>query len=155
MAMQTMTSRWTPLLTLVMILAATGCDDPLEPEEHAEAGGVVLLATGSGTVLSRSIGANAAFDAPLTVPLGGTLEVRVLFLDEAAPADLDRAFPPHEDEGESLRVTVANGAIASFTAHGDHGDFSGLAAGTTTASVDLLHGDHADFESGDLTIVVQ
>ena len=74
---------------------------------------MVLLATGSGTVLSRSIGANAAFDAPLTVPLGGTLEVRVLFLDEAAPADLDRAFPPHEDEGESLRVTVANGAIAS------------------------------------------
>ena len=146
MAMQTMTSRWTPVVTLAMILGAAGCDDPLEPEEHAEAGGVVLLAAGSGTVLSRSIGANAAFDAPLTVPLGGTLEVRVLFLDEAAPADLDRAFPPHEDEGESLRVTVA---------HGDHGDFSGLAAGTTTASVDLLHGDHADFESGDLTIVVQ
>ena len=58
MAMQTMTSRWTPVVTLAMILGAAGCDDPLEPEEHAEAGGVVLLAAGSGTVLSRSIGAS-------------------------------------------------------------------------------------------------
>ena len=148
-------ARWSPLFALALLAGAAGCDDPLEPEEHAEAGGVVILATGSGSVLSRSIGANAAFDAPLTVPLGGTLEVRILFLDEADPSDLGRAFTPHEDEGESLRVTVANGAIATVAAHGDHGDFSGVAAGTTTATVDLLHGDHADFESGELTIGVQ
>jgi hypothetical protein len=145
----------TTIVAGALAIFAAGCDDPLEPEEHPEAGGVVILEEGTGTVLATSIGANTAFDNPITVPLGGLLEVEVLFLNEDDPTDLARAFLPDEDEGESLQVTIVNEAIVGFEFHGDHGDFEGLAVGTTTAGFDLMHGGHSDFKSGNLTINVQ
>ena len=148
------TGRWMSTLLLGGVLLA-GCDDPLEPEEHPEAGGVLIRSEASGAVLARSVGAGAAFDNALTVPRGGVLEVEVLLLDADAPTDLARAFLPDEDEGESLEIRISNGALVSFTSHGDHADFSGLLPGTTTATFDLMHGGHADFSSGPLTIIVQ
>lgn len=145
----------TPMILSSLMAMAAGCDDPLEPEEHPEAGGVVIFAAGTQTVLTRSVGREAAFDNQIIVPLGGALEVEVMFLNEDDPTNLAAAFLPDEDEGQSLRVTIDNEAVASFDSHGDHGDFEGLAAGTTTATVDLMHGGHSDFSSGDLTIVVQ
>lgn len=134
---------------------AAGCDDPLEPEEHPEAGGVIIFEAGTQNVLAVSVGRGMPFDNPVTVPVGGALEVEILFLDKDDPSDHSAAFHPHEDEGESLRVVIDNEALVGFDLHGDHGDFLGLVAGTTTADIALMHGGHSDFESGNLTIVVE
>lgn len=147
----------TPVLVGTLAIFAAGCggDDPLEPEEHPEAGGVIILDESTGDLLAASIEANEPFDNPITVPVGGALEVEVLFLDEEDPTDLSRAFLPDVDEGESLRVTIADTGIATFEFHGDHGDFTGVSAGTTTATFFLMHAGHPDFTSGPLTIVIQ
>ena len=144
-----------PLALGAIALVAASCGDPLQPDDHPDAGGVVVFAEGTRNVLAMSVGAGVAFDNPITVPLGGTLEVEVLFLDADDPANLDLAFLPRAAEGESLRATVANPAIAGFDLHGDHADFEGLAPGTTTVRFDLMHGSHSDFASGPLTVTVQ
>lgn len=145
----------TTMLVGSLAIFAAGCDDdPLEPEEHPEAGGVVILDE-EKEPLAMSVGAGADFDNSITVPLDGALEVEVLFLNEDDPTNLDLAFLPDEDEGESLEVSIADETIAAFDFHGDHGDFEGLSAGTTTATIFLMHGNHSDFDSGDLTIIVE
>lgn len=145
----------TSILLGSLVLVATGCDDPLEPEEHPEAGGVIIFEAGTQNVLAVSVGRLTPFDKSITVPVGGALEVEILFLDEDDPSNHAAAFHPHEDEGESLRVAIDNESLVGFDVHGDHGDFLGLVAGTTTARIDLMHGGHSDFESGDLTIIVE
>jgi hypothetical protein len=146
----------TPLLLGSLVFAAAGCDDPLEPEEHPEAGGVIIFEAGTQNVLAVSVGAQPTpFDNALVVPLGGALEVEILFLDDSDPTNHALAFHPDEDEGESLRVTIANEAIAEVDLQGDNVEFEGIAAGATIASIDLMHAGHPDYESGDLTIAVQ
>jgi hypothetical protein len=141
-------------LIAAAVMFSTACDNPVKPADHPEAGGVVILDAGTGVVLTQSIG-NDNFVLPLVLTLGQTLEVEILFLDADNPTDLDRAFHPHEDEGESLRVTITNEAIVTYHDHGDHGDFEPLAVGATTVRFALWHGNHPDFESGSLTITVQ
>jgi hypothetical protein len=142
-------------LALAVLLLTAACDNPVEPDDHPEAGGVVILDAASGAVLALSVGANTVFTQPLELGVSETLEVEVKFLDASAPNDLTLAFLPHEDEGESLRVIIANEAIVSYDDHGDHGDFTGNAAGQTTVQFELRHGGHADFRSGFLTVTVQ
>lgn len=141
-------------ITLVAF-AAAACDNPVSPSDHPEAGGVVIFAAGTNTVLAQSIGANVNFATPLALTVGQELEVEVKFLDASNPTNLSLAFLPDEDEGESLRVTIANTAIVEYHDHGDHGDIEALSAGQTTMQFDLWHGSHADFRSGLLTVVVQ
>lgn len=142
----------TALMVGGLTVFAAGCDNPLEEEEHPEAGGVVIVSAQTDAVLATSIGAGSAFDNPITVPVGGALEVEIFFLDAD---DTTQRFLPHADEGESLRVTIADTGIATFESHGDHADFEGVSAGTTTATFDLMHGGHSDFATGNLTIIVQ
>lgn len=142
------------VLTLVA-LTATACDNPIQPEDHPEAGGVVIFAAGTNTVLAQVVGANVNFTTTLDLTVGVPLEVEVMFLDVSDPTDLSLAFHPDADEGETLRVTPDNTAIVEFHAHGDHGDFEPVAAGTTTVRFELMHGAHADYQTGDLTVVVQ
>lgn len=144
------------MLTLTALTAAA-CDNPVRPEEHPEAGGVVIFSAGTNTVLTQSIGAgvNATFSAPLTLTAGESLEVDIRFLDDSDPTNLALAFLPDADEGESLNVVITNTAIAEYHDHGDHGDFDGIAAGQTTAVIRLMHGSHSDFDSGPLTIIVE
>ncbi|MGH7448445.1 MAG: hypothetical protein ACRELT_12835, partial [Longimicrobiales bacterium] len=126
------------LLTAVALvsLTAAACNNPVRPEEHPEAGGVVIFSAGTNTVLTQTIGANAAFTAPLTVTLGQPLEVEIMFLDASDPTNLDLAFHPDADEGESLRVTVTGSPIITYQDHGDHGDFEPTAAGETTVRIE-------------------
>ncbi len=144
-----------PLVAGVFTIFAAGCGASLAPEEHPEAGGVVIFQRGTQNVVALSVGRNVAFNNAITVPRGQEVDYDVRFLDASQPTNLARAFVPDEDDGESLRVTVQNSAIARVEAHGDHADFTGVAAGTTTAIFDLMHGGHSDFGSGALTIVVQ
>ena len=143
-----------PLVAAVVLLSAA-CDNPVRPEEHPEAGGVVIRDAGTGAVLAVSVGANVAFAEALELTTSEVLEVEILFLDASDPDDLALAFHPDEDEGESLNVEITNEAIVTYADHDDHGDFTAHAAGQTTVRIELMHGGHADFASGDLTVVVQ
>lgn len=143
-----------PLIAGVLAMVAGACDNPVTPEEHPEAGGVVILSA-TGNVLAQSIGANVAFDQPLELTAGQTLEVEVLFLDASAPTNLAAAFHPDAAEGESLRVTINDETVVQYQDHDDHGDFDAGVAGQTTAQFELMHGGHADFRSGLLTIIVE
>jgi hypothetical protein len=118
---------------------------------------VVILNASTGAVLTQSIGANVVFTQPLTVTHGSALTVEILFLDASDPTDLDLAFRPESEEGESLEVIDFNETIVTYSDDNDHSDsvFTPVAVGTTTARVQLLHGDHPDFRTGDLTITVQ
>ena len=142
------------VLTLIALTAAA-CNNPVQPEDHPEAGGVVIFAAGTNTVLAQSVGANVNFTTTLDLTVGTPLEVEVMFLDRSDPTNLSLAFHPDADEGESLLVDVDNPAVLEYHAHGDHGDFEPVAAGTTTVVFELRHGDHPDFRSGELTAVVQ
>jgi hypothetical protein len=142
------------VLTFVALTAAA-CDNPVQPEDHPEAGGVVIFAAGTNTVLAQSVGANVDFTTSLNLTVGTPLEVEVMFLDVSDPTNLSLAFHPHADEGESLFVDVDNTAVLEYQDHDDHGDLEPVAAGTTTVRFELFHGDHRDFRSGLLTVVVQ
>jgi hypothetical protein len=144
-----------PLIAGVFTVFAAGCGNSLGPDDHPDAGGVVIFQRGTQNLVALSVGVGAAFNNPITVPRGQEVTFDVRFLDAAAPTNLARAFVPDASEGESLRVTVQNSAIARAEAHGDHVDFTGVAAGTTTATFDLMHGGHSDFRSGALTLIVQ
>jgi len=150
-------SRIAALSTVLTLagLTATACDNPVQPEDHPEAGGVVIFAAGTNTVLAQSVGANVDFTTSLDLTVGTPLEVEVMFLDVSDPTDLSLAFHPDADEGESLVVTPANPAVVVYNDHDDHGDFEPVAAGTTTVRFELYHGDHRDFRTGLLTVVVQ
>lgn len=142
------------ILAGLLAFTSAACDNPVEPEDHPEAGGVVILAAGTNTLLSMSVGSLTAFTQPITMNAGESIEVEIKFLDASAPSDLTKAFHPHEDEGESLRVVVANSSVVEYHGHGDHGDFDAVAAGQTTVVFELRHGSHADFVSGPLTVTV-
>jgi hypothetical protein len=150
-------SRITALSTVLTLvgLTAAACSNPVQPEDHPEAGGIVIFSAGTNTVLAQSVGANVDFTMSLDLTVGTPLEVEVMFLDVSDPTNLSLAFHPHADEGESLRVTIANTAVVDYHDHDDHGDFEPVAAGTTTVRFELMHGGHADFRSGLLTVVVQ
>lgn len=150
-------TRRAPLSAVLAFVALTAaaCDNPVTPEDHPEAGGVVILSAGTSTVLAQSVGANVDFVGALELTAGEPLEIEVLFLDASDPTNLALAFHPHADEGESLQVTIANTAIVEYHDHDDHGDLEPLTAGQTTARFELWHGSHADFRSGLLTINVQ
>jgi hypothetical protein len=150
-------SRITGLFTVFTIVALTAaaCTNPIRPEEHPVAGGVVIFAAGTNTVLAQVVGANVDFTTTLDLTVGTPLEVEVMFLDRSDPTNLSLAFHPDADEGESLRVDVTNEAVVVYNDHDDHGDFEPVAAGTTTVVFELRHGDHPDFRSGELTVVVQ
>lgn len=142
-------------LVAVALLAGSACDNPIEPEDHPEAGGVVILDAGTGVVLATSVGARSVFDQPLSLSVSDVLEVEIMFLDADAPTDLARAFFPDADEGETLAVEIDNEALVTYADHGDHGDFTAHAAGQTTLDVRLMHGGHEDFRTGALTVVVE
>ena len=147
------TGRFVVALTAVLSTAACS-DNPVQPDEHPEAGGVVIL-DADGAVLARSVGESVAFDQPIVLGAGTVTEVTILFLDADDPDNLGSAFAPDDEEGQSLRVTIGNEAVAEYQDHGDHGDLAAVAAGQTTAVIDLMHGSHSDFQSGLLTITVE
>lgn len=142
-------SRYSTLMaTLLIALLATACsdDNPVDDDhddEHAEPVGLTVSSSGlqlvryeEGVVTGR-IEVGTLKETPL-------LSVR--FLDED-----DDLFTPHEVDGFSLGLEIADAEIAETEQHDEDGAWAfhlvGLATGTTTLVVKILHEGHADFVS--------
>lgn len=148
-----------PLTLMIPLFAlAAGCaDNPVIPEEHFEARGVVLLRTGSGgidTTIATVDGSQIAGQIDIdTLPGGHAITVR--FIDEDGNVGLPSADP---DAGwdHDLAITVADTTIARATDVQRWGfRLVGLRAGATTVSVHLLHGGHDDYVSLAIPVVVR
>ncbi|MCZ0935633.1 MAG: hypothetical protein OXJ54_10670 [Gemmatimonadetes bacterium] len=140
----------------LLVLAACGGDDPMDPghDDHAgEVEGVVLSLSGQ-TVASYD-GEDGAWTGELEVEPGEeTAHIQVVFVDHNQQAvALDDDF--------YLRVDVANESIAEFeqdTPGEFGGHLHGVAEGDTEVTFSLMHGavgsGHADFVTAPLHVHV-
>ena len=124
-------------------------DNPVEPEDHAEAVGFALLVNGTENLrlLSGESGDTLTLQNGASTPL---YDVRFV----AEDGDL---FIPDE-EGSALDVVIADTSLAGIvTIDPATWTFSleGKSPGETTLEVLILHGGHADFRSDRLVVVVR
>lgn len=128
------------------------CTNPVDndDEEHPgeEAAGLILMSGGEDLV--RVEGGEVA--DTLFVPLGGTVDVDLEFLDEDGERfhseDLEEGLALAWDVGGEAIVTIQATGAWSFVVQGDE-------AGETTMTVLLMHGDHHDFTTPEITVVVE
>jgi hypothetical protein len=138
------------VLAATMIVGACS-DDPVGPDEHAEAEGLLLRLNGV-TVASYDEG---SWTGQLEVTVGmETAHIDVVFVDHDGTAIAT-------DDEVYLEVVVASEAIAEFeqdTPGEFGGHLHGVAVGETTAVFRLMHGavgsGHADFETSGVTVRV-
>jgi hypothetical protein len=146
------------VLALALITLVIGCaDNPVTPEEHFEARGVLVERTGlsgsdstvvtvdtshvSGAIAIDTVAAFAAFDVRF-INEDGTIGL---------PPGAADATNPHD-----LAVSVADSTIAYPTAVTRWGfRLVGMKAGTTTLTVHLLHGGHDDYVSVAIPVQVE
>lgn len=137
------TGWFTAAVAGTMVVAACG-DDPIAPDEHAEAEGVMLRLNGV-TIATYDEG---AWTGELEVTVGTeTAHIDVIFMDHDG-----NAIPIDDDL--YLEVVIGNEAIAEFeqdTPGEFGGHLHGVAVGETTAVFRLMHGavgtGHPDFET--------
>ncbi len=134
------------ILSLFAVALVGACDNPVDhDDDHQDEVTGVQITTMAGAVIA-TYGAGgwtfASGDA-LHLHAGEEEEVRIYFLAE----DGDRFQAPPSGAEHTLRVEIANPAIAAYEGHSDHGHFEGKAVGETTAVIQLYHGSHADFQT--------
>lgn len=134
------------LFALPVLALLAACENPVDHDnEHLEEIAGVEITDMAGTrIASYSNGTwNLSAGDALHLHPGEEVEVKIFFL----AADGDRfQLPPAGDE-HTLRVEIADTAIAAYGGHTDHGHFEGKAVGETTAKVQVYHGGHADYET--------
>lgn len=143
-------TRIVSLLALGLAALAACADNPVTPEEHFEARGVVL-AVGDSTVVtvdSNRVTGGVRLD---TASTGRVVTVKFI-TDEG-----ENAVPGHDETELSLDVQVADTTIARVVSVDSHAwsvRLAGRRAGSTTMTVHLLHGGHDDFVSVAIPLVV-
>ncbi len=140
----------------IIPLFLTGCadeDDPLVPEEHFKAIGMVFETSGIriASILRGETGDTLL--APLN-DLSDHIEVRFYNNDE------ELIDPPQDNTQYKLSWSIDDEAIAEVWQHeGEEGVFEfhlrGLQAGMTEIEFFIMHGDHNDYRSGKLPLRVQ
>lgn len=145
----TRTMRFAGVLAVTLATAAlAGCEDATgSDDDHEEAFGMVI--TNQNNVALASVNAQRQVTGTLTVQAGADQHLRVYFLDEDGAR-----FEVDDDDGEELRWTVANTAVAEIAAHDGHHDLEGKAAGNTTVVFQIWHGSHSDYDSPAIPITV-
>jgi hypothetical protein len=132
----------------VAIPFAASCDeDPVEPEDPADAIVAIRLTAGTQNVTITEGSAQGSF----TLPIGAT-NVTATFLDED-----DAAVTLDSDEFE-IQLEPSNTALVTFARTGAFaGTLTGVAAGNATVQVQLFHKieGHPDFGPRDVNVTVQ
>lgn len=144
------------ILAGIAVLAGGCADNPVTPEEHFEARGVVLLRTIAGsdstivTVDTTHITGRIELEAT-----GSFQDFTVQFIDEEGAVGV----PTPDSDGtweNDLSITVGDTTIARVTDVRRWGfRLEAIAAGATTLTVHLLHGGHDDYVSAAMPLVVK
>jgi hypothetical protein len=149
-------NRWTralaffPLFAAVSMLAACG-DDPVEPEDPAEAIESMQLTIGANTVTLNTSGAVVSGTTPIVIP-AGTHAVSATFLDGSG-ASINSELGEFE-----MRLTPASTALLTFARTGAFtGTVTRVAAGSTTLDFVLWHiaEGHEDLGPFPVAVTVQ
>ena len=139
-------SRSPHFLPLLALVVAGACDNPVDrgDEHHDEAAGVQVTTMDGAVIATYETGGwtFASGDALILHP-GEEQSVRIYFLAE----DGDRIQLHPSGAEHTLRVAIANPAVAAYEGLPDHGRFEGLTIGQTTATIQVFHGGHPDFQT--------
>jgi hypothetical protein len=127
---------------LAALAALAACENPVRvTTDHLEATEVVVRGEG-GDVLARTVD-NARWDAaPLAIPEGSALNVRVSFVDLQG-----REFTLDAGRDHRVRVEWQREGIAGWEPVDGSERLHGLAAGETSARLLAWHVTHPDFIS--------
>lgn len=132
-------------LSALALLAA--CDNPVEGDDaHEEEIEAVQITDMAGALIAELHGDHWDFEGggdALHLHAGEEMEVKIFFVAE----DGDRFQLPPSGAEHTLRVEIANPAVARYEGETDHGHFVGVAAGETTAAIQVFHGSHADWQT--------
>ncbi len=135
------------LIAIPAVVILGACDNPVEQDDdHLEEIASVEITDLQNNLIAELHGDHWDFEGggdALHLHPNEEMEVRIFFVAE----DGDRFQLPPSGQEFTLRVEIANPAVASFEAESDHGHFAGLAAGETTAAIQVFHGGHADYQT--------
>lgn len=141
---------------LFFIIYLNGCsDNPVTPEEHFDAEGLMLLEDDGDTVIYYFRGdLKPGFDS-LKVPFGTiTPHLNTFFLDK----DRNKLDPPVDDPSSTLGYTISNPSVVSVFVDNPSNKFEfhlrGLMVGTSSIRFNLLHGNHSDFTTTFIPVIV-
>ncbi|HRE40864.1 MAG TPA: hypothetical protein PLG90_05990 [Ignavibacteria bacterium] len=143
-------------LILISFIYYTGCsDNPVTPEIHFDAEGMMLVKDNGDTVMYFFRGdLKQGFDT-LKVPNGTiTPHLKVFFLDK----DRNRIDPPVSNSNYSLGYAISNPSVISVFVDNPSNTFEfhlrGLQTGTSSIRFNLLHGNHSDFTTTFIPVIV-
>ena len=133
------------LAVLAAVVLAAGCEDlGLNSGAGTVTGLTIEDATGNDLV---TVGAGGSVSGSLSVARNATRSLRVVLRGPAGVVTPGIA--------ESIRVTVTNPGVASWTETGEGtGTLRGVAAGSTTLRVDLINAGSAAYTSPSIGVQV-
>ena len=134
--------RLVPVLALVL---AAGCEDLGLGSGGGEVTGLTIQDSGGATLVT--VGATGSVSGSLSVPRNNTRSLRITLTGPAGTVTPGLA--------ESIRVTVTNPGVATWTETGEGtGTLRGVTAGNTSMRVDLISAGTAEYTSPAITVTV-
>jgi hypothetical protein len=134
--------RMLPVLALVL---AAGCEDLGLGSGGGAVTGLTIQDAGGATLVT--VGAGGSVSGSLTVPRNATRSLSVTLTGAGGVISPGIA--------ESIRVTVTNPGVATWTETGEGtGTLHGAAAGSTSMRVDLISAGAATYTSPAITVQV-
>ncbi|HVK39940.1 MAG TPA: hypothetical protein VNA88_15500 [Candidatus Kapabacteria bacterium] len=142
-------------LGLLVSLAAGCADNPVTPEEHFEARGVVLLRSIAGSDSTIATVDTTHISGRIVIDTSAGQDFIVRFIADDGALGL----PSPDADGvweNDLSISVSDTTIAragQVTRWGFR--LNGIRPGATTLTVHLLHGGHDDYVSAPIPVVVE
>jgi hypothetical protein len=134
--------RLVPVLALVL---AAGCEDLGLGTGGGQVTGLTIQDSGGATLVT--VGSTGAVSGSLTVARNATRPLRVVLQGPGGTVTPGIA--------ESIRVTVTNPGVATWTETGEGtGTLRGVVAGSTSLRVDLISAGAAEYTSPAITVTV-
>lgn len=135
--------RFAPLLALAL---AAGCEDLTLGGGSGLVAGLTIQDAGGGTLVTVDASNNVSGNLTVARNAQRTLVITLLTAGGAAVTP---------GLGESIRVTVTNPGVATWTETGvGVGTLRGVAAGTTSMRVDLIDAGTVEYTSPSITVQV-
>jgi hypothetical protein len=142
-------------LAAAAISFGSGCgDNPVTPEEHFEARGVILR-IGDSTIVT--VDSNRVTGGVRLDSVGQSRRIELFFILEDGTVAIPEHDPATGEEELGLDIRVADTTVVAASDLDTHDWRMTLTArrtASTTLVVALLHGGHDDFVSVDIPVVV-